>query len=638
MAPVDPPRDEARVQPGSSKTPAQLEVENQRLIAQLDSLLEFERRHHELQAERRSELELVRVLNDFALDMAADATAEKVIRRSIELLSARFDLEQVIAVRKVEDQVLMYVAKGQGLSVEAEFGLEGWRSCCRWVAALGAPVSVCPWREWETGGALAPLANHVDASLREHSSQVIVPIGPRSSEGMRCFFIIDPRRGPSPRFELERFDIEHLPWVELLASHVHRALQVASLTEDVRARSAELEEKNVQLELSLQEVERQQQQLLQTGKMEAIGRLAGGVAHDFNNLLTVIITCSRLLEKELEDSPEARGLLAEVAAAGDRGATLVRQLLAFSRMQPQNPTAVDLNEVVEEMVQLLRRLIGEDVTLEVRLCEHDAILAADYSQLQQVLMNLVINARDAVSSGGKIVVETLRRPRQAGDAHSAWVALRVSDTGRGMDDETLAQIFEPFFTTKAPGQGTGMGLATVYGIVRQSAGQIDVRSKPGHGATFEIRWPEAPPSVVVTKRKRPQVEPETPSARILLVEDEPAIRRLCERILTKEGHEVITAQDGQEALEALEADGGRIDLLVTDVIMPRVSGAELAAELTLTIPGLRILFITGYAGAKDDERSLAEMGRVLAKPFAAGALRHAVRELLIEDQLETVAS
>jgi signal transduction histidine kinase len=616
--------------PGDSGARKALEEENTRLVSQLDTLMDFERRLYELQAERDRELERLRGLNEFALEMVADAGAEEVMRRTLDLLAARFDLEQIVAVHRSDQEVLILVARGRALRVEAAPERGRWSHCFDWLTHLAHPVSVCPWQEWGPGGAFEVLAGYVDEDEHERSHLVLVPIGARTDGGARAIVLIDPRRGPSPRFDLERLDDEHLPWLALLANHVHRALQVSSLTRDVRARSLELEDSNEQLQESLRDLEQTQQRLLQTGKMEAIGRLAGGVAHDFNNLLTVIITCSRLLELEVGDAPEARGLHAELAAAGDRGATLIRQLLAFSRMQPQNPTALDLNEIVEDMTQLLARLIGEDVELVVKTCAAEAVVAADFSQLQQVLMNLVINARDAVASGGRIVVETLRPPRAVDGSDSAWVALRVTDSGRGMDDATLAQIFEPFFTTKAPGQGTGMGLATVYGIVRQSGGQIDVRSAPGRGATFEIRWPAATRPARVQGLDAGDAGEVFPTARILLVEDEAAIRRLCERILRREGHDVLVARDGVAARELFDRVDGHIDLLVTDVIMPRLGGVELAKTLSALEPGIRVLFITGYAGAKDDERSLESLGAVLPKPFASAALRKAVRELLTD--------
>jgi hypothetical protein len=276
MAPVDPPSQDDHVLPRPSRAPELLEAENAQLIEQLDALMDFERRLQELQAERDRELDRVTALNDFALEMAADATAEEVIRRTLELVEARFDLEQILAIRRVEDQVMIYLAKGGGMRVEAEFGLEGWNDCFRWVASLDGPVSVSPWREWEEGGQMERLAPWVDESHRERGTQVIVPIGSRSVDGMGAFLLIDPRRGPSPRFELERLAQEHMPWLALLASHVHRALQVATLTQAVRTRSEELEDKNEQLHTSFADLEQTQQRLLQTGKMEAIGRLAGG--------------------------------------------------------------------------------------------------------------------------------------------------------------------------------------------------------------------------------------------------------------------------------------------------------------------------------------------------------------------------
>jgi PAS domain S-box-containing protein len=381
---------------------------------------------------------------------------------------------------------------------------------------------------------------------------------------------------------------------------------------------------------------RLESQLLQSQKLESIGRLAGGVAHDFNNHLTVINGYCDLIVSGLAPDDPNREILGDVRRAGERAATLTRQLLAFGRKQFLSPRPVSLNRIVSSMETMLRRLVPENIALTMALAPELDAAMADTGQIEQVLMNLVVNARDAMPEGGTIRIETANadletatgeRDREIGPG--ACVALAVSDTGIGMDERTRALIFEPFFTTKKPGEGTGLGLATVYGIVKQSGGAITVRSHPGKGSTF---------TVYLRRSSADAIEvPTTPvfegsrcgQGTILLVEDQDVVRDLVSRVLRSSGYSVIPAGDGSQALAMAESQVRSIDLLITDMVMPGMSGRELAARLTARRDGLRVLFISGYAPDKIPDVDVPDSGvEFLQKPFSPAQITAKVGEIL----------
>src|SRR6266516_3968683 len=395
------------------------------------------------------------------------------------------------------------------------------------------------------------------------------------------------------------------------------------------------------------DLKRLEDQLRQAQKMEAVGRLAGGVAHDFNNLLTAILGSVELLLRELEPASPLRQDAAEIKKAGERAATLTRQLLAYSRRQVLQPEVLDLNRVVADMDRMLRRLIGEDVELMTRLAPQLDAVRADRGQIEQVLVNLVLNARDAMPQGGKLTIETGNVELGPGyvETHpgaraGAFALLAVSDTGSGLDTETAAHLFEPFFTTKEVGKGTGLGLATVYGIVKQSEGYITVYSEPGHGTTFKIYLPRAaapgarPPRPPVppgplTLTAGPSKATARGSETILVVEDEEAVRSLSRRALEASGYTVLAAADGPDAVRLLERYGGPIHLVLTDVIMPGMNGRELVQRLVQRRPGLRVLYMSGYPGDAIVHRGALEPGMAfLQKPFMPEDLARKVREVL----------
>jgi len=379
-----------------------------------------------------------------------------------------------------------------------------------------------------------------------------------------------------------------------------------------------------------------EKQYHQAQKMESVGRLAGGVAHDFNNVLTVILGEAELARTNLIESDPLLSRLKRISEAGGRASDLTNQLLAFSRRQTLRVEPLDLNELVRSMENMLRRLIGEDVIFEVALGEKIGVVRADRGQLEQVLMNLAVNARDAMPQGGRLIIETANvdLSKEYASEHASvvpgpHVMVAVSDTGVGMDAETRAAIFEPFFTTKEKGKGTGLGLATVYGIVKQSEGSIWVYSEPGRGATFKIYLPcRNAESVSALTREEPEASPGA-GQQLLVVEDEGAIRELLEEMLQQLGYRVTIAANGGEALLAIEEQGLAPDLLITDVVMPGMGGAELSDRLRRKIPDIKVLYMSGYTDNAIVHHGVLDPGKqFLEKPFNLSQLSRAVAQAL----------
>lgn len=379
-----------------------------------------------------------------------------------------------------------------------------------------------------------------------------------------------------------------------------------------------------------------EEQFRQAQKMEAVGRLAGGVAHDFNNMLTAIIGYAEFIAAEPGLSESALADLEQITRAADRSAALTRQLLAFSRTQVLQPRKLDLNTLVTDTMQMLRRVIGEDIELVTALAADLAPLFADPVQIEQIVLNLAVNARDAMPEGGRLTIETGNLTLDVEDAGlmpdasaGRFVMLAVSDTGIGMDETTQRRIFEPFFTTKEHGKGTGLGLATVFGIVKQSGGHVWVYSEPGQGASFKIYLPSGDPTAV--SPPSPPLPPRLSggSEALLLVEDEEAVRQLTRLILERAGYTVVEAADPEAAEAEFARHGDRIALLITDVVMPKASGPALYQKLSAERPSLRVLYTSGYAdSAVLRDRRLDEGAFFLQKPYTAAALKEQVREIL----------
>jgi two-component system, cell cycle sensor histidine kinase and response regulator CckA len=420
------------------------------------------------------------------------------------------------------------------------------------------------------------------------------------------------------------------------------------LTERRRAQEAEtqlgLEAKGHQAGRARAEeaLRQSEEQLRQAQKMEAVGRLAGGVAHDFNNVLSVILGYGELILQDLKPADPLRADIEEICKAASRAAGLTRQLLTFSRQQVIEPKVIDLHDVLMSMDSMLQRILGEDVELVSVAPKSSGRVKVDPSHIEQVILNLVVNARDAMPTGGKLTIETVNvvldesyalshLPAKAGP----YVMMAVSDTGTGIDRATQTHIFEPFFTTKEKGKGTGLGLSTVFGIVQQSGGNIWVYSEPGKGTTFKVYLPRVDAEVDVT---RPQVTPQTlyGTETVLLVEDEEQVRTIVLSILRRQGYRVIPAQHAGEALLLCEQHPGPIDLLLTDVVMPQMSGPQLAKRLASTRPEMKVLYMSGYTDDSIVRHGVLETGvAFLQKPVTPASLAKRVREVLDEAPVAT---
>lgn len=414
----------------------------------------------------------------------------------------------------------------------------------------------------------------------------------------------------------------------LLRSARGRPAGLIVLTRDISQRKAEAASK-AQLE----------DQLLQAQKLESVGRLAGGVAHDFNNLLTVVGGYAALMQMQVQHDPVLLDFVTQIVKASERASSLTNQLLAFSRKQVIEPRPLDVDLAIDDMSRMIQRIIGDDIKLELQLTPHIPRIMADPGQFTQVLMNLAVNSRDAMPEGGTLRIAT--EVAVFDDAYAAahldaqpgrYVCVLISDTGIGMDEATRSRIFEPFFTTKGAGKGTGLGLATVYGIIKQSGGHILVDSAPGRGATFRMYFP-----VIESGPEKVTSPPHTLTARangqgsetILLVEDQPEVRQFAAQVLTSNGYRVLAAASGSEALELASTHDGSIDLVLTDVIMPEMNGRELADKLVALRPRVKVLFTSGYSESVVVHRGVLDPGLAyLPKPFTPEALAGKVRSTL----------
>jgi PAS domain S-box-containing protein len=413
-----------------------------------------------------------------------------------------------------------------------------------------------------------------------------------------------------------------------------KRIDVAMTVSPIRSRAGEVIGVST-ISRDITERRRLEEQLHHSQKMEAVGRLAGGVAHDFNNLLSIIVGYSYLIHSSTDGNEALRNAADQIMSAASKAGSLTRQLLAFSRKQVLRPEVVDLNDILEGLGKMLPRILGEDI--DVRMIEGPQLkhLKADPSQLEQVIMNLVVNARDAMPEGGKLTIETANVyfDEDAARHHNVragdYVLLAVSDTGHGMDEATRAQIFEPFFTTKEAGKGTGLGLATVYGIVHQSNGYIWVYSEVGHGTTFKIYFPATTAPVAQAHPEGAGELAACGNETILLVEDEAGVRDLLRHVLHDQGYKVLSASSGPEALRVVGQYDGPIDLLLTDVIMPEMRGQQLADELLGRFPQMAVIYMSGYTdNALDHGGVLRQGGTFLQKPFTPDEVLRRVREML----------
>ncbi|MBK7594632.1 MAG: response regulator [Gemmatimonadetes bacterium] len=433
---------------------------------------------------------------------------------------------------------------------------------------------------------------------------------------------------------------------EMEAEIYRRAQEIQSANEQLRQaktalerqvadRTTELASANAALRQEMEQTASLEEQVRQAQKLEAIGRLAGGVAHDFNNLLTIITGYAEILLDVVPREHPDHEFVVEIGTAAARAATLTRQLLAFSRQQVLEPKVLDLNGIVRHTDKMLSRLIGEDILLSLSLTEGLGRVKVDPGQIEQVLMNLVVNARDAMPRGGRLTIETANVELDTGYTQyhleveaGPYVMLAVSDTGVGMDPETRRRVFEPFFTTKPTGIGTGLGLSTVFGIVKQSGGHIYVYSEPEQGSTFKIYLPVAAGEPAT---RAPMPKPHAPrgTETVLLVEDDDAVRAVTRMALQRSGYTVLEASTGREAIALAARHPGSIDLLLSDVVMPEVGGREVAAAVTAARPDTKVLYLSGYTDDAVVRHGIlrAEVA-FLQKPFTPAALAKKVRQVL----------
>jgi two-component system cell cycle sensor histidine kinase/response regulator CckA len=419
------------------------------------------------------------------------------------------------------------------------------------------------------------------------------------------------------------------PWHHRKRDGTLFEVEISSHTMEFGGRRAE-----VVMAVDVSERRALEQQLLQAQKMEAVGQLAGGIAHDFNNLALVVSGHADLLLERLDDD-WAHQSAREIRRAADDASELTRRLLAFSRRQVLHPVEIDVGEVVGELVPMLRRLIGENIALSTQLAPDLGTVRADPAQLRQVVMNLALNARDAMPDGGRLSIETSAREldEQLAEARlelepGPYVVLAVSDTGRGMDEATRGRIFEPFFTTKEPGKGTGLGLSTVYGIVKQSGGSIWVYSERDRGTTFKVYMPRHGIAAPAASPPRPALKTAQTTGTLLLVEDHEQVRTLVHMVLESQGYTVLAASNGGEALAAAAAHAGTIDLVITDLVMPGMGGKQLAERLRELRPGIRVLFTSGYAHGRVEGHEVGDSDPFLPKPYDQAELAAAVTAVL----------
>ena len=601
-------------------TSRDLERENEALNEQVKLLVKTEQRLYRSQRQLDQELQRIQLLGNFALETTGIEAPENILRRGLNLLRDCFPHSTVLALRIDADEGVEWIDREAPPRIDADLVAEFLEQSTDAGPLVG-----------ELRSLPRAVANLIRALAERRETEVGVGYWvPLQTQDGVCHLLGYESSG-RPSFHSQLPSIKHGPFLRLVASHIDHALRGASLTSALATQSRELAEANERLSASLTHLERTQKQLIQARKLEAVGHLAGGVAHDFNNLLTVILGHAQLLHDSLPADSPLHTEVDEISAAGDRGSRITRQLLAFSRRETTRPEPVDLNEVTREMMHMLAGLVGEQVRVEFKQATQPSRVRADRTQIEQIVLNLVINARDAMPDGGVVRISTQRARAEdlaetgiEGDPGD-FVALTVKDTGRGMDETTCSRIFEPFFSTKGVRHGTGLGLFVVYGAVTQNQGKISVSSEPGRGSIFTIVFPAAAGAASTSQVQTREAAPD--SAKILFVDDKDGIRSLFAKCLRRRGYEVSTASNGVEALRFLETSP-EIDLLITDIVMPEMGGIELSTAAHKLFPELPILYISGFASDEAKRIARTQEGAFLEKPFTPSELLRYVERIL----------
>jgi signal transduction histidine kinase len=491
------------------------------------------------------------------------------------------------------------------------------------ILACGTTHFMGVWTVWSGAYRLEGVIKAITALASAATAMLLVPLVPK------LVMLPSPAQMRAINEGLAR-QVEERKAAEQRIQHLNAELEqrVSERTSELRDANQQLSQANTDLRDEMERGRSLEKQLIQAQKMEAVGRLAGGVAHDFNNLLTVILGFTDLVLATPPDRALDRDQLEEIRSAGLKATSLTRQLLAFSRRQVLEPRVLDLNTTVSDIEKMLRRLLGEHIDVVTLLRPGLGLVKVDPSQIEQVVMNLAVNARDAMPDGGKLTIETANVHldenycREHVEAEpGAYVMLAITDTGHGMDEETKTHIFEPFFTTKELGKGTGLGLSTVFGIVKQSGGTICVYSEPGQGTTLKVYFPR----VEGVPEMAPKAEAVGPrgTETVLVCEDDEKVRALIRTVLAAHGYTVLEAGSAREALLFRSRYTGPINLLLTDLVLPQVNGRELANQMLAILPGIKVLFMSGYS-----ETVLGPGVDFIQKPFAPEALCRKIREVL----------
>ena len=605
-----------------------LRSENQALNEQVKLLVQTEQRLYRSQTEMDAQLVRIRALARFALHSASSESPAEVLARAASVLADVFSIDwaHILTLDLRRGQAVFVDGWPAAPKVPEPVALES--TIRTWAMALVRPT-ILPIPDLTVADAPARLARVLDGIRRDGPPPgggmlAIAPLRSLSPGvgGLMVAFKARRRREP---FAYQAMGPEHTPLLSLLVEHLDHALESTALTDSLR-------ERGEQLASSLAALEKTQYELLQAQKLEAVGRLAGGVAHEFNNLLTVILGYSSALRESLPIEAPQQHSIRQIVESSQRAALITRQLLALGRRQIMRRERIDLCELVERTLELLRGVIGDQVHKRVDLDRTLTAVRGDRAQLEQVLLNLVLNARDAMPGGGTMRVQVRAATREDAAAcdtpidASAYAVLEVEDDGVGMDDKVRAHVFEPFFTTKGAGEGAGLGLAVAHGIVKQSEGHILVDSRPGRGSRFTLLWPYA-----IYTASTPAASGAGRRATILVVEDEELIRNVVAGMLEQAGHRVHVAADGEQAMRLVHDGRIRPDLLVTDAVMPRMGGVPLATELRRALPGLPVVIMSGtmenLALPNPGESTFA----FVQKPFTASRLLELVGAVLAED-------